>query len=117
MAASSTEDLENVILHHALNTVEYAQSFKNGSQHSFATLEGTDLKIDRLANGTLYVSSSGGWAGLKGELSPKDLLTQTGVIHELSDVMIPRSVELTIGKLVKAARGRYNGDIGQQSWI
>lgn len=105
LAASSTEDLENVILHHALNTVEYAHSFKNGSQHSFATLEGTDLKIDRLANGTLYVSSSGGWAGLKGELSPRDLLTQTGVIHELSDVMIPRSVDLTIGKLVKAARG------------
>lgn len=120
MAPSSTDDLENVILHHALNTVEYAYSFKNGSQHSFSTLEGTDLKIDRTSNGTLYVSSSGGWAGLKGELSPKDLLTQTGVIHELSDVMIPRTVDLTIGKLVKAARGGTMGTLANKAgfeWV
>lgn len=42
---------------------------------------------------------------MKAELTTKDLLTQTGVIHELSDVMIPRSVQLTIGKLTKAAKG------------
>lgn len=37
------------------------------------------------------------------ELYPRNLLTQTGVIHELSDILIPRSVQLTVGKLVKAA--------------
>ena len=104
LAPSSKDDLENVILHHALNSVEYAHSLVNGSQHTFATLEGTDIKIDRLANGT-SVSSSGGWLGLKAELRTRDLLTQTGVIHELSDIMIPRSVKLTVGKLVKAAKG------------
>jgi solute carrier family 25 carnitine/acylcarnitine transporter 20/29 len=105
LAPSSKDDLENVILHHALNSVEYAHSLLTGSQHSFATLEGTDIKIDRLSNGTSFVSSSGGWAGLNAELRTRDLLTQTGVIHELSDIMIPRSVKLTIGKLVKAAKG------------
>ena len=105
LAPSSKDDLENVILHHALNSVEYAHSLLNGSQHTFATLEGTDIKIDRLANGTSFVSSSGGWPGLKAELRTRDLLTQTGVIHELSDIMIPRSVKLTVGKLVKAAKG------------
>ncbi|KAF8167748.1 carnitine acyl carnitine carrier [Crassisporium funariophilum] len=105
LAASSKDDLENVILHHALNTVEYAQSLQNGSQHTFATLEGTDVKFDRLTNGTSFISSSGGWAGLQAELYPRDLLTQTGVIHELSDILIPRSVKLTVGKLVKAAKG------------
>ncbi|KAF8973549.1 carnitine/acyl carnitine carrier [Flammula alnicola] len=105
LAPSSKDDLENVILHHALTTVEYAHSLKNGSQHTFASLEGTDIKIERLSNGTSLVSSSGGWAGLKAELHTRDLLTQTGVIHELSDIMIPRSVRLTIGKLVKAAKG------------
>ncbi|KAF9479727.1 carnitine/acyl carnitine carrier [Pholiota conissans] len=105
LAPSSKDDLEKVILHHVLNTVEYAHSFNNGSQHSFATLEGTDLKIERLSDGTVYTSPSGGWDSLKAELTTKDLLTRTGVIHELSDVMIPRSVELTIGKLTKAAKG------------
>ena len=105
LAPSSKDDLENVILHHALNSVEYAHSLLNGSQHSFATLEGTDIKIDRLSNGTAFLSSSGGWLDLKAELRTRDLLTQTGVIHELSDIMIPRSVKLTVGKLVKAAKG------------
>ncbi|TFK36860.1 carnitine/acyl carnitine carrier [Crucibulum laeve] len=105
LSASSKQDLENVILHHTLDTVEYAHSLQNGSQHTFATLEGSDIKVERTKNGTGYISSSGGWAGMKAELYPKDLLTQTGVIHELSDVLIPRSVQLSIGKLVKAAKG------------
>lgn len=105
LAPSSKEDLENVISHHVLNTVEYAESLRNGSQHTFATLEGSDVKFDRLSNGTTFISSSGGWAGLKSKLHTQDLLTQTGVIHEMSDILIPRSVTLSIGKLVKAAKG------------
>ena len=105
LASSSKDDLENVIFHHVLNTVEYAESLQNGSQHTFATLEGTDIKFDRLANGTSFVSSSGGWASLQAKLYPRNLLTQTGVIHELSDILIPRSVRLTTEKLVKAAQG------------
>jgi len=105
LSASSKVDLENVLLHHALGTVEYSQSLQNGSQHTFATLEGTDLQIDRTKNGTVYISPSGGWDRMKAELYPRNLLTQTGVVHELSDILIPRSVQLTVGKLVKAAQG------------
>lgn len=105
LTASSKTDLENVLLHHAIDSVEYAVSFQNGSQHTFATLEGSDLQVDRLLNGSVYVSASGGWAGMKAELHTRDVLTQTGVIHELSDIVIPRSVHLTAGKLVKAAKG------------
>lgn len=105
LAPSSKQDLENVLLHHALDGVEYAPSLQNGSQHSFATLEGSDLKFDRLKNGTVFISASGGWASMKAELHTHNLLTNTGVIHEVSDILIPRSVELTIGSLVKAAKG------------
>ncbi|KAF4622849.1 hypothetical protein D9613_002123 [Agrocybe pediades] len=105
LSPSAKDDLEKVIMHHALDSVQYAHQLINGSQHSFATLEGTDVKVDRLSNGTTYVSASGGWAGMKAEVIPRDLLTQTGVVHELSDLLIPRSVHLTIGKLVKAAKG------------
>lgn len=105
LSPSSKGDLENVIMHHVLTTVEYAESIHDGSQHTFPTLEGSDMKIERLANGTIFASSSGGWSGFKAELQTRNFLTQTGVIHEMSDIMIPRSVQLTIGKLVKAAKG------------
>lgn len=42
---------------------------------------------------------------MKSELYTRNMLTQTGVVHELSDLMIPRSVDLTLGKLMKAAKG------------
>jgi len=105
LSPSSKDDLEKVIMHHALDSVQYSHQLITGSQHSFSSLEGTDIKIDRLSNSTVFVSSSGGWAGMKAQLIPRDVLTQTGVIHELSDLLIPRSVELTIEKLVKAAKG------------
>ena len=105
LQASSKSDLENVILHHVLDTVEYSSSFINGSHHSYASLEGSDVRLERLKNGTVTISSSGGWEGMSATLHTKDLLTKTGVIHELSDVLLPRSLDLTIGKLVKAAKG------------
>jgi solute carrier family 25 (mitochondrial carnitine/acylcarnitine transporter), member 20/29 len=104
LAASSKTDLENVIMHHIIDGVEYSQSLVKGSHRTFATFEGSDLQLERPGNGSLIVSASGGWAGMKSALYPKNLLTETGVIHELSDIMIPRSVELTIGKLMKAAK-------------
>jgi solute carrier family 25 carnitine/acylcarnitine transporter 20/29 len=39
------------------------------------------------------------------ELTPTNLLSETGAVHELSDIFIPRSVHLTVGKLAKAAKG------------
>lgn len=105
LSPSSKPDLEKVLLHHAIDNVEYASSLRSGSHHTFPTLEGTDIHLERLDNGTVFASPSGGWAHMKTEVFIKDLLTSTGVVHELSDVLIPRSVSLTIGKLVKAAKG------------
>ncbi|EPT03894.1 hypothetical protein FOMPIDRAFT_1058263 [Fomitopsis schrenkii] len=105
LAASSKTDLERVIQHHALQGVEYSSKLVKGSQRTFATLEGSDIHAVRTPNGSVILSASGGWAGMQAALEPRDMLTQTGVIHEVSDIMIPRSVQLTIGKLVKAAKG------------
>ncbi|KAJ7169731.1 hypothetical protein C8R46DRAFT_1162488 [Mycena filopes] len=102
LAPSSKKDLTNVLLHHTLDTVEYAQSLQNGSR-TFATLEGSDIHLEHFSNGSVFVSASGGWAGMKAELFPRNILTQTGVLHEVSDIFIPRSVQLTVGKLIKAA--------------
>lgn len=104
LAASSKKDLEHVILHHIISDVEYSKSLVNGSQRTYATLEGSDLQLKRAEDGSVVISASGGWAGMKSALYPRDRLTNTGVIHEVSDLMIPRSVELNIGKLMKAGK-------------
>ncbi|CAK5264896.1 unnamed protein product [Mycena citricolor] len=101
LAPSSKKDLASVLLHHTLDSVEYAKSLRNGS-HTFATLEGSDIQLERVANET-FIHASGGWSGIKAQLYPSDIITQTGVVHQVSDILIPRSVELTVGKLIKAA--------------
>ncbi|KAF9076124.1 carnitine/acyl carnitine carrier [Rhodocollybia butyracea] len=105
LAPSSKADLEKVLLHHSLSTVRYAEALENGTQRTFPTNEGSDLSVSRENNGTIFVSASGGWAGMKSRLRTRDILTQTGVVHEVSDILIPRSVELTMAKLMKAAKG------------
>ncbi|KAJ6519671.1 hypothetical protein C8R45DRAFT_754452, partial [Mycena sanguinolenta] len=102
LAPSSKKDLANVLLHHTLDTVQYSRSVQNGSR-TFATLEKSDVQLEHSKNGSVFVGGSGGWPGMKAELFPRDILTKTGVLHEVSDILIPRSVELTVGKLVKAA--------------
>lgn len=104
LAASSKQDLEHIILHHIIDDVEYTKSLVNGSQRTFATLDGSDLQLERTEDGPVVISASGGWAGMKSALYPRNTLTDTGVIHEVSDLMIPRSVELNIGKLMKAGK-------------
>ena len=102
---SAKADLEKVILHHTLDGVEYAESLHNGSQRTFASLEGSDITLQRHAiNDSMLITASGGWTGMRSELVTKNILTQSGVIHELTDILIPRSVDLTIGKLLKAAK-------------
>jgi solute carrier family 25 (mitochondrial carnitine/acylcarnitine transporter), member 20/29 len=105
LTESSKTDLQSVITHHILADVQYAESLVNGSTNTFSTMEGTDVRVERAKNGTVYLTPSGGWSNMKSELVPRNMLTRTGVVHEVSDLLIPRSLELTVGKLVKAAKG------------
>ena len=108
LSSSAKPDLENVIQHHVVKGVEYKDTLVNGSQRTYGTLEGSDLHVARKNskdNNTVVVTASGGWADMYSVLYPTNVLTQTGVIHEVSDIMIPRSVNLTMGKLMRAAKG------------
>ncbi|KAF7320374.1 Carnitine/acyl carnitine carrier [Mycena kentingensis (nom. inval.)] len=102
LAPASKKDLAAVLRHHTLETVEYAGALQNGSR-TFATLEGTDVQLEHFKNGSVYITPSGGWAGMKAELFTSNILTSNGVLHEVSDILLPRTIDLTIGKLVRAA--------------
>jgi solute carrier family 25 carnitine/acylcarnitine transporter 20/29 len=97
-------DLEQLVLHHVLSGVQYAAALVNGSAGSFATLEGSDVRVERWPNGSVALEGSGGWPRAPARLAPRNLLTQTGVVHTLDDVLLPRSIAITPGALARAAR-------------
>lgn len=113
--STSKTDLESVILHHALDSVQYLRSVLNGTDRSFRTVEGTDVSVMRKKNENgkieVAIGPSGGWDGLSAPLAQgeddqaENTLTQTGVMHEIDGLLIPRSVEITLGKLLRAAGG------------
>ena len=100
LSSAGKSDLGHVIMHHLLDGVYYSGSLANFSGKSIPTVDGSDV---RLVNDSL--TSSGGWPDMTSDLHLKDLITETGVVHELSDVLIPRTVELNVGKLARAAKG------------
>lgn len=105
LSPSATADLENVVLHHIVDDVVYARGLQNSTSRTYPTLEGSDLHVEHTKGGSISLTPSGGWAGLSSQLTPMNLLSETGAVHELSDIFIPRSVHLTVGKLAKAAMG------------
>ncbi|KAI9513047.1 FAS1 domain-containing protein [Russula earlei] len=105
LASSSKADLKSVILHHVIDGVVYTGDLRNSTARTYPTLEGSDLHVEHTKGHSISLTPSGGWPGLRSELTPMNLLSSTGVVHELSDIFIPRSVHLTVGKLAKAAKG------------
>ena len=100
LSSAGKTDLSHVILHHVIDGVHYADSLSNISGKSLPTDDRSDI---RLVNGSF--TGSGGWLDMSSELHLENVITATGVVHELSDVLIPRTVELTVGKLARAAKG------------
>lgn len=112
LMASSKPELESVILHHSLDSVQYLSALRNGTERTFRTFEGTDVGVTRHTNEDgeveVVITGSGGWDGLHAKLDMQDevnTLTETGVLHTIDSLMIPRSVQITLGKLVRAADG------------
>jgi solute carrier family 25 (mitochondrial carnitine/acylcarnitine transporter), member 20/29 len=112
LMGTSKKELESVVLHHILDSIQYLSALRNGTERTFRTFEGTDIGISRHRHDDgeveVVVTGSGGWDGLHAKLDPSNkanTLTETGVAHEIDTLMIPRSVEINLGKLVKAAGG------------
>ena len=100
LSSAGKSDLTHVIMHHVVDGVYYSGSLTGVSGKSIPTDDGSDI---RLVNGSF--TASGGWMDMTSELHLENVITATGVVHELSDVLIPRTVELTVGKLARAAKG------------
>lgn len=100
----SREHLANVVRHHVLKEIVYPGdpilSSKPSASKTFATLEGSDVRMEHGK-----ITGSGGWSASLRVLT-REILTRTGVIHELEGgLLIPRSVQVNIGDLAMAGKG------------
>jgi len=90
LSTSATADLKSVILHHVIDDVVYTSDLQNSTARTYPTLEGSDLHVEHTPGSSISLTPSGGWPGLSSELTPMNLLSKTGVVHELSGIFIPR---------------------------
>jgi uncharacterized surface protein with fasciclin (FAS1) repeats len=101
-------EIRAMVEYHAIDQIVYMPDFITGSQR-YPTLEGSDIWAGRSANGTVEVRR--GTDGRNARVLKGDLLTSTGVLHEIDQVELPPTLDLTIGKLMKGAKTETMRDL------
>lgn len=106
--AQPRKELRSMVEYHAIDRIVYMKDFSTGSQR-YPTLEGSPIWAGRDANGTVEVRR--GTEGRNALVLKGDLLTSTGVLHEIDQVELPPTLDLTIGKLMKGAKADTMRDL------
>lgn len=97
----SRQALKKVIQHHMLHGLYYASDLGNDTTRTITTHEGSSV----IVRDSLDVRESGLW-NRTAQLVLQDDITQTGVVHELKDVLLPASLRVNLGDLARAAGGQ-----------
>lgn len=122
-------ELKAVLRYHALNSVAYLETLRNSDNREarYDTLEGSPLFVDVSSNRTrvtLEGPTIGGFPS-SGQLQPtniteSDLLTNTGVLHIVDQVLLPPTLDITIGKLLQGAKASIMPtfvEIANMTWL
>ncbi|CAO1631233.1 unnamed protein product [Sympodiomycopsis kandeliae] len=110
----SRSELRRVVEYHAIDQIVYVEDFASGERR-YPTLEGSSIWAGKDKNGTIevrrqsHLDGDGKLAddrasGRPAKIRAKDLLTSTGVLHEIDQVELPKDLDLTSGKLLKGAK-------------
>lgn len=102
------KELRSMVEYHAIDRIVYMKDFSSGSQR-YPTLEGSPIWAGKDSNGTVEVRR--GTEGRNALVLKGDLLTSTGVLHEIDQVELPPTLDLTIGKLMKGAKADTMRDL------
>ncbi|UZJ55029.1 hypothetical protein CBS101457_004349 [Exobasidium rhododendri] len=110
-------ELRSVMEYHAIDRIVYMEDFATGSSR-YPTLEGSPIRAGKNVNGTVEVRR--GTMGRNARVLKGDMLTSTGVLHEIDQVELPPTLDLTIEKLLKGAKAGTMKDLIQLAgygWI
>jgi solute carrier family 25 carnitine/acylcarnitine transporter 20/29 len=97
----SRNELRSLVEYHAIDEIVYMDDFASGSIR-YPTLESSPIWAGRSDNGTVEVRRN--TEGRSARILEADILTSTGVLHEIDQVELPPTLDLTIGKLMKGAK-------------
>lgn len=96
----SRKALKKVIQHHMLRGVYYTADLGNDTTRTIPTHEGSSIVVHE----ALEIRESGLWNRTT-TLVPQNEITQTGVVHEVQDVLLPESLKVGLEDLARAAGG------------
>lgn len=106
---NSKQDLEQVVMYHAVRGVFYDQFIKDG-EHKQITLEGDDIELNKTRDG-LFVRGHGANDGndrlVLGRVTKSDILTSNGVLHTIDRVQLPPSLQVDNRNLL-SVEGTHN---------
>ena len=106
-----------MVEYHAIDEIVYMKDFATGSKR-YPTLERSPIWAGRDENGTVEIKR--GTLGRNARVLKGDFLTSTGVLHEIDQVELPPTLDLTIEKLMKGAKADTMKDLIQLAgygWI
>ena len=89
---NNRETLQSVIKYHLLDEILYSHKIK-GREQLHPTLQGSFLSIDKGKAGNVSATSRGYFANMTRN---RDLLCSNGVLHEMTRVMMPPNLEVSI---------------------
>lgn len=115
--AESRQELRSVVEYHAIDKIVYTPDFASG-QTRYPTLEGSPIWAGRDEKGVVEIKR--GTRGRNARIIKDDILTSTGVIHEIDQVELPPTLDLTIDKLFRGAKSDTMRDLVIQAgygWI
>lgn len=107
--------LQALVEYHAVDKIAYMSDFA-ASETRYPTLLsylGADVVIKREKGGTVSVRKPGQPEGIRANIVKGDILTNTGVIHEIDRVHIP--FDLTIRDLLKGVKADAMEDLMTQA--
>lgn len=122
------EEIRKLLRYHAVEKLIYAQDIEYGNT-VFKTIEGGDFVLTKNENATRVISKKKGtelairsptkWSGhdsgtslpsnaelASSNVTRKDHLTETGVIHVLDGIVLPSDLSITIAQLIRGSKQR-----------
>ncbi|CAI2190114.1 19858_t:CDS:2, partial [Funneliformis geosporum] len=94
------DDLRLVLSNHLINDTMYSEEIPDG-ESTYYTLEGEPITVNKVNNDIFFDGANG-----TSEVSKKDVLTSSGVLHIVDKVLMPPTLHITIAKLLKGINAR-----------
>ncbi|RUS14906.1 FAS1 domain-containing protein [Endogone sp. FLAS-F59071] len=104
-------DLQSVIKYHVADRILYSAEIPEGT-NEIPTLAGSDLIINKTKNGHIFVHPTGDQEfSLAGNVTDRDILVSTGVVHIVDRVIVPPTLEITNRNLLRGVHASTLLDI------